>query len=81
MTTITAKAINANGRVSFRNMPFALIAFAVMVVTHYLTSSIQSLWILLGSRIVIAAALYFIIMKTAHAKILDECIQFVRKKI
>jgi hypothetical protein len=29
---------------------------------------------------VIAAAIYFIIMKTAHAKILDECIAFLLKK-
>ena len=61
-------------------IPFALVAFGVMVITHYLTLSIANLWLLFFSRIVIAALLYFIIMKVAHAKILDECIQYIRKK-
>jgi len=61
-------------------IPFALIALGVMVVTHYLTSSVENLWILFISRIIIAAALYFVVMKMAHAKILDECLQFIRKK-
>jgi O-antigen/teichoic acid export membrane protein len=61
-------------------IPFALIALGVMIVTHYLTSSIENLWILFISRIIIAAALYFIVMKTARAKILDECIKFMRNK-
>ena len=61
-------------------IPFALIAFGVMVVTHYLTSYIESLWILLISRVIIAAALYFMVMKMAHAKILDECLQFLNRR-
>ena len=61
-------------------IPFALIALGVMVVTHYLTSSIESLWMLLISRVIIAAALYFIVMKMAHAKILDECLQFLNRR-
>ena len=61
-------------------IPFALIALGVMVVTHYLTSSIENLWVIFFSRIVIAAVLYFLVMKTTRAKILDECIQFMRKK-
>ena len=40
----------------------------------------SNLWILLISRIIIATALYYIVMKMAHAKILDECIQFLKRK-
>lgn len=61
-------------------VPFAFIALCVMVATHYLTSSIENLWILLVVRIVIAAALYFVVLKLAHAKILEESLQFVRKR-
>lgn len=61
-------------------IPFLLAALAVMTVTHYVTLAIESLALLLVSRIVIAAALYFIVMKTARVKILDECIQFILKK-
>ena len=61
-------------------VPFAFIALCVMVATHYLTSSIENLWILLVVRIVMAAALYFVVLKLAHAKILEESFQFVRKR-
>lgn len=61
-------------------LPFLLTALAVMTVTHYATLAIHSLVLLLASRIVLAAALYFIVMKIARVKILDECIQFILKK-
>ena len=61
-------------------LPFALAALGVMVATHILTSSISNLWLLLFSRIIIAALLYYAIMRVAHVKILQECIAFVLKK-
>ena len=61
-------------------VPFAVIALSVMVATHFLTLSIENLWLLLLARVIMAAILYFAILKMAHAKILDECVQFVRKR-
>ena len=61
-------------------MPFTLIAAVVMLVTHYATLSITSLWLLLLTRIIVAAALYFIIMRLLNVAILKECLQFIRKK-
>ena len=34
----------------------------------------------MAARIIVAAVLYFILMKTAKVKILDECIDFIMKK-
>ena len=68
--------------------PFMLASAGVMVVTHYLTTLlsnsiapyIASPYILLPLRVVIAAALYFCVMKLARVKIMDECINYIRRK-
>jgi hypothetical protein len=61
-------------------MPFALIAAIVMLATHYATLSVTSLWLLLLTRIIIAAALYFLVMRLLNVAILKECLQFVKVK-
>jgi O-antigen/teichoic acid export membrane protein len=61
-------------------MPFALTAAAVMVVTGLVTQSIGNLWVLLISRTVIAAVLYYGVMRLSGAVILKECIAFITKK-
>ena len=61
-------------------LPFALAAALTMAVTWVITRQIGPLWVLLLSRIAIAAAVYFIIMKSAHARILDECMAFLLKR-
>ncbi len=61
-------------------MPFALAAIGVMGVTWWVTHNITTLWLLLLMRIVIAALLYFVIMKIAKAKILEECLAFIKHK-
>lgn len=61
-------------------MPFALAAAAVMVVTGLVTQSIENLWLLLISRTVIAAMLYYVIMRISGAVILKECIAFITRK-
>ena len=61
-------------------MPFALAAAAVMSAVHYATLSISNLWLLLGTRFVLAVALYYAVMKVARVKILAECEAFVRRK-
>ncbi|MGN1262635.1 MAG: lipopolysaccharide biosynthesis protein, partial [Prevotella sp.] len=62
-------------------VPFALAAAGVMVATAVLTSWIETLWLLLVARIILAAALYFAVMKTARVRILDECMAFVMAKL
>ncbi len=71
-------------------LPFALTAAGVMVVTGVVTEftvdSLQftddylKLWVLLISRIVIAALLYYAVMRLSGAVILKECIDFITKK-
>ena len=44
------------------------------------TAGITNLTCLLLARVVMAAVLYFVVMKIARVAILDECIRFVLKK-
>ena len=65
----------------FRDLlPFMLIALAVMVVTYFVTLHISNMLMLLVARVLIAAALYFITMKLLRARILEDCIEFIRSK-
>ena len=71
-------------------LPFALAAVGVMVVTSIVTELIvdsleftddyTKLWLLLLSRVVIATALYYAVMRMAGAVILKECIAFICRK-
>lgn len=61
-------------------LPFALAAAAVMAVTHFATLSIANLWLLLASRVAMAASLYYVVMRLAGAEILAECQSFVMRK-
>ena len=61
-------------------VPFALAAAAVMLVTGLVTQSVSSLWVLLVSRIIIAAILYFAVMRMAGAVILKEMMAFIFRK-
>ena len=61
-------------------MPFLLSAIIVMAVTWFVTKSITSPICLLIGRIIIATCLYVAIMKLTGAKILEECLKFIRKK-
>ena len=65
----------------FRDLlPFMFIALAVMVVTYFVTLHISNMLMLLVARVLIAAALYFITMKLLRARILEDCIEFIRSK-
>ncbi len=61
-------------------LPFMLIALAVMALTYLVTLHISNMLILLVSRVLIAAALYFMAMKLLRARILEDCIEFIRSK-
>lgn len=65
----------------FRDLlPFMFIALAVMVVAYFVTLHISNMLMLLVARVLIAAALYFITMKLLRARILEDCIEFIRSK-
>ena len=60
--------------------PYLVASVAVMLVTYFITSVIHNLLFLLVIRIVIAAVLYFLIMKWAGSQILVECMNYVRRR-
>ena len=41
---------------------------------------IPQLWLLLATRVVLAAALYYAVMRLLHVAILQECLQFITRK-
>ena len=57
--------------------PFMVVAIMVMAATWFLTSGISNLVLQLAARVLMASALYFVLLKLAHAVILDECLQFL----
>jgi len=61
-------------------VPFSVIAATVMLATHYITLSIPTLWVLMLVRVVVAALLYYLVMRLLNVAILKECLQFIRKK-
>ena len=61
-------------------MPFALAAAAVMTATHFATTTITNLCLLLVARIVLAAVLYYAVMRIARVQILLECEQFLMRR-
>lgn len=69
------------GQFLMDTLPFALTALGVMTVTHFATLAIGNLWLLLGVRIVMAATLYYAVMRLAHVRILAECQSFLLGKL
>ena len=61
-------------------MPFLVFTLAVLGVTWWLTNGITNLWLLLISRILIAAVLYAGIMWVSGAKIMRESIRYIMKR-
>ena len=61
-------------------LPFLIVAVAVMAFTGWVTTTVGTLWVRLLLRIFLAASIYFIIMRSLRVKILDECIEFVKRK-
>ena len=69
-------------------VPFALAAAGVMVVTGFVTKFIVyglqftddylKLWVLLLSRVVLSALLYYAVMRMVGAVILKECMGFIK---
>ena len=62
-------------------VPFLFVAAIVMVFTGWVTSTVDVLWLRLLLRVFLAASIYFIIMRTLRVKILDECQEFIKRKL
>lgn len=61
-------------------LPFLLITTAVIGLTWLITGFITNIILLFLSRIIVAALLYFIMMKATRVVILEECIRFLFKR-
>lgn len=61
--------------------PFALVAAAVMAVTRLATGFIYNNVLLLVVRVIVAAVLYFALMKLLRVKMLDDCVAFFKSKL
>ena len=61
-------------------VPFMLCGALVMVATFFATMAISNIYLLLVVRVLIAAALYYGIMRLLNVVILRECMQFILKK-
>ena len=62
-------------------VPFALAAFCTMALVALVTQGIHHLVPLLITRVILAAILYYGIMRLSGAQILKECTQFILSKI
>ena len=61
-------------------VPFALAAVAVMAMTHLVTQWITIPFVLLIAKTIIAALLYYAVMKIAGARVLDDCMDFLLRR-
>lgn len=62
--------------------PSMIVAIVVMAVVYAVTLPlVNHNVVILLVRILLATALYAVIMKAAHVEMMDECLKFVRKKI
>jgi len=61
-------------------LPFAVIAFLTMFLSYWIAKPIEHIVLLLAVKILLAGAIYFAAMKLSHAKIMEECLQYLLKK-
>ena len=61
-------------------LPFAFAAAGVMAVTGFVTHAIEMLWLKLLCRVLLAALLYYVVMRLAGAVILKEIMAFIFRK-
>ena len=60
--------------------PYLLTSVAVMISTYLITLWIQSLLLLLLTRVVLAALLYYLVMKLGGSQTLKECLNYFHRK-
>lgn len=57
--------------------PYAILSAVIMIFTGYITCSIENIYLLLLSRIGVAAALYIIVLLLSHNEELSEVVDFL----
>lgn len=61
-------------------LPYAFIATAIMIITYFLTCSVTNIYILIITKILIAATLYIVSMWLSRSVTFTESIQYISKK-
>lgn len=61
-------------------LPFAFIALGTMIITYYITSFVTNIYLLLISKVIIAASLYIVVMWFSNSVTFKECMQYVVKR-
>ena len=62
-----------------RKLSIEKILDTTMVVTYFMTRSLQNIYLLLLVRLLVSATIYFCIMKLLKVQILEECIAFCKR--
>ena len=62
-------------------LPFALAAAAVMVTVYFATAMVTNICQLLVARVVMAVMMYYVVMKVAKVKMLEECVTFIKDRL
>ena len=58
--------------------PYLAITIFVLFITYLLTKNISNVYLLFGSKIIIAVVLYVVIMKLSNAKMFTDTVTFLR---
>lgn len=61
-------------------VPFAACAAGTILVTYYLTRSIENIYLIFAAKIIIAIALYTLLMWGSKSVVFKESVQYLRKK-
>lgn len=61
-------------------LPYLIVSAGVMLLTYYITRPIDNLVVLLLVRLLLAALLYFTVMRLAGSQILKECMAYFLRK-
>lgn len=59
---------------------FMIIALVTMFITWFITKEIQNIYLLLLSKIILAAIIYFVLVWVSGAKVMRECFDYILKK-
>ena len=62
-------------------VPFTLTALGTMIVTYYATTMFTNIYLIFVVRCILAAIIYYSVMKLCKVQILTECEQFILKKL
>ena len=61
-------------------MPFAGCAAGTIIATYYITRSIENIYLIFAAKLIIAVALYTLLMWCSNSVVFKESLQYLRKK-